>query len=99
MAGLALPKHWFGKLRPEENDQAYTDCNKCYELVQHKVAAKAAVTSGCNSTVVKLSFQMYKKPRVVQVHKANTELIPANGGMLAGCGFAVHYLKAMIKED
>eukprot|EP00972_Heterocapsa_arctica_P066080 9748144-Heterocapsa_arctica.AAC.1 len=42
---------------------------------------------------------MYKKPRVVQVHKANTELIPANGGILDGCGFAVHYLKAMIKED
>eukprot|EP00972_Heterocapsa_arctica_P080817 11909832-Heterocapsa_arctica.AAC.1 len=23
-----------------------------------------------------------------QVHKANTELVPANGGILAGCGFA-----------
>eukprot|EP00972_Heterocapsa_arctica_P003384 505018-Heterocapsa_arctica.AAC.1 len=31
---------------------------------------------------------MYKKPRVVQVHKASTELIPATGGILAGCGFA-----------
>eukprot|EP00972_Heterocapsa_arctica_P062760 9257156-Heterocapsa_arctica.AAC.1 len=42
---------------------------------------------------------MYKKHRLVQVHTANTDLIPANGGILAGCGFAVHYLKAMIKED
>eukprot|EP00972_Heterocapsa_arctica_P045617 6733200-Heterocapsa_arctica.AAC.1 len=35
---------------------------------------------------------MYKKPRLIQVHKANTELVPANGGILAGCGFAVHYI-------
>eukprot|EP00972_Heterocapsa_arctica_P044190 6523019-Heterocapsa_arctica.AAC.1 len=42
---------------------------------------------------------MYKKPRLIQVHKANTDLVPANGGILAGCGFAVHYLKTMIKVD
>eukprot|EP00972_Heterocapsa_arctica_P035854 5273584-Heterocapsa_arctica.AAC.1 len=42
---------------------------------------------------------MYKKHRLIQVHKANTELVPANGGILAGCGFAVHYLKATIKVD
>eukprot|EP00972_Heterocapsa_arctica_P047837 7056020-Heterocapsa_arctica.AAC.1 len=39
---------------------AYIDCSKCYELAKHSVAAKAAVKSGCNSAVVKLSFQMYK---------------------------------------
>eukprot|EP00972_Heterocapsa_arctica_P032269 4756342-Heterocapsa_arctica.AAC.1 len=33
------------------------------------------------------------------MHKANTELVPANGGILVGCGFAVHYLKATIKVD
>eukprot|EP00972_Heterocapsa_arctica_P022943 3374873-Heterocapsa_arctica.AAC.1 len=42
---------------------------------------------------------MYKKHRLKQVHKANTDLVPANGGILAGCSFAVHYLKAMIKVD
>eukprot|EP00972_Heterocapsa_arctica_P086028 12677819-Heterocapsa_arctica.AAC.1 len=30
---------------------AYIDCSKCYELVKHSVAAKAAVDTGCNSTV------------------------------------------------
>eukprot|EP00972_Heterocapsa_arctica_P057615 8500152-Heterocapsa_arctica.AAC.1 len=42
---------------------------------------------------------MCKKHRLIQVHKANTDLVPANGGNLGGCGFAVHYLKAMIKVD
>eukprot|EP00972_Heterocapsa_arctica_P022438 3300504-Heterocapsa_arctica.AAC.1 len=42
---------------------------------------------------------MYKKDRLIQVHKANTELVPADGGILAGCGFAVHFLKATIKVD
>eukprot|EP00972_Heterocapsa_arctica_P111738 16427829-Heterocapsa_arctica.AAC.1 len=42
---------------------------------------------------------MYKKDRLIQVHKANTDLAPADGGILAGCGFAVHYLKATIKVD
>eukprot|EP00972_Heterocapsa_arctica_P018715 2768944-Heterocapsa_arctica.AAC.1 len=35
---------------------AYIDCSKCYELVKHSVAAKSAVQTGCNSTVVKLAF-------------------------------------------
>eukprot|EP00972_Heterocapsa_arctica_P091484 13496807-Heterocapsa_arctica.AAC.1 len=42
---------------------------------------------------------MYKKPRLIQVHKASTDLAPANGGIVAGCGFAVHYLKEMSKVD
>eukprot|EP00972_Heterocapsa_arctica_P100362 14799882-Heterocapsa_arctica.AAC.1 len=78
---------------------AYIDCSKCYELVKHSVAAKAAVDAGCNSTVVKLLFGMYKKDRLIQVHKANTDLVPADGEILAGCGFAVHCLKATIKVD
>eukprot|EP00972_Heterocapsa_arctica_P058292 8600125-Heterocapsa_arctica.AAC.1 len=35
----------------------------------------------------------------MQAHKANTEGIPANGGILAGFGYAVHFLKAMIKVE
>eukprot|EP00972_Heterocapsa_arctica_P077954 11496023-Heterocapsa_arctica.AAC.1 len=42
---------------------------------------------------------MYKKDRLIQVPKANTDPVPADGGILAGCGFAVHYLKATIKVD
>eukprot|EP00972_Heterocapsa_arctica_P012797 1881344-Heterocapsa_arctica.AAC.1 len=44
---------------------AYTDCSKCYERVDHKVAATAAVNTGCNSTIVALSFDMYRTPRVI----------------------------------
>eukprot|EP00972_Heterocapsa_arctica_P100254 14783547-Heterocapsa_arctica.AAC.1 len=76
---------------------AYIDCNKCDERDEHTVAAKAAVETGCNSTILSLSFVMYRTPRVMQVHKSNTDGIPANRGILAGCGYAVHYLKAMIK--
>eukprot|EP00972_Heterocapsa_arctica_P026010 3829236-Heterocapsa_arctica.AAC.1 len=67
---------------------AYIDSGKCYELVKQSVAAKAAVETACNSTIVTLSFGMYKKHRLIQVHKANTEIVPANCGILAGCGFA-----------
>eukprot|EP00972_Heterocapsa_arctica_P058429 8619684-Heterocapsa_arctica.AAC.1 len=42
---------------------AYIYCSKCYERVNHKVAATAAVKTGCNSTIVSLSFAMYKTPR------------------------------------
>ena len=42
---------------------------------------------------------MYKMDRVIQVHKSNTEPIEAQRGILAGCAYAVHYLKAMIKEQ
>eukprot|EP00972_Heterocapsa_arctica_P004696 696398-Heterocapsa_arctica.AAC.1 len=38
-------------------------------------------------------------PRILQVHKSNTQPIEANGGILAGCAFAVNILKAMIKHD
>eukprot|EP00972_Heterocapsa_arctica_P026337 3877116-Heterocapsa_arctica.AAC.1 len=73
--------------------------DKCYETFDHKVAATAAVKTGCNSTIVALSFEIYRTPRVIQVHKSNTEPIEANRGILAGYGYAVHYLKAMIKEE
>eukprot|EP00972_Heterocapsa_arctica_P087403 12889980-Heterocapsa_arctica.AAC.1 len=42
---------------------------------------------------------MYKTPRIVQVRKSNTQPIEANRGIFAGCVFAVHFLKSMIKED
>eukprot|EP00972_Heterocapsa_arctica_P016828 2484563-Heterocapsa_arctica.AAC.1 len=73
--------------------------SQCDERVDHKVAATAAVQTGCNSTIVALSFEMYRTPRIIQVHKSNTDPIEANRGILAGCGYAVHYLKAMINEE
>eukprot|EP00972_Heterocapsa_arctica_P085626 12620061-Heterocapsa_arctica.AAC.1 len=59
----------------------------------------AAVKTGCNSTIVAISFAMYKTPRIIQVHESNTQPIEANRGILAGSAYAVHYLKDMIKED
>eukprot|EP00972_Heterocapsa_arctica_P115928 16450423-Heterocapsa_arctica.AAC.1 len=41
---------------------------------------------------------MYKTPRIVQVHKSNTQPIEANRGILAGCAYAVNIRKAMIKQ-
>eukprot|EP00972_Heterocapsa_arctica_P046739 6898329-Heterocapsa_arctica.AAC.1 len=78
---------------------AYIDRSKCYERVDHKVAAAAAVKTGCNSTIVALSFEMYRTSRIILVHKSNTEPIEANRGIVAGCGYAAPYLKAMIKEE
>eukprot|EP00972_Heterocapsa_arctica_P096608 14253447-Heterocapsa_arctica.AAC.1 len=45
---------------------AYIYCSKCYEIVDHRVAATAAVKTGCNSTIVTLSFDMYRTPRIIQ---------------------------------
>eukprot|EP00972_Heterocapsa_arctica_P036272 5338036-Heterocapsa_arctica.AAC.1 len=74
----------FARLKGRHFAAAYIDCSKCYERVEHKVAAKAAVTTGCNSTIVSLSFSMYRTPRVIQVRKSNTDGIPANRAILAG---------------
>eukprot|EP00972_Heterocapsa_arctica_P032215 4747695-Heterocapsa_arctica.AAC.1 len=78
---------------------AYIDCSKCSERVEHKVAAEAAIATDCNKTIVALAFGMYRKPRVIQVHKANTEGIPVDSEMIARYGYAVHFLKAMIKVE
>eukprot|EP00972_Heterocapsa_arctica_P110605 16285654-Heterocapsa_arctica.AAC.1 len=86
-------------IRGKHVSVAYIDCSKCYERVDHKSAATAAVKTGCNSTLVALSFDMYKTPRIMQVHKSNTQPIEANRGILAGCAFAAQFLKSMIKED
>eukprot|EP00972_Heterocapsa_arctica_P020420 3012856-Heterocapsa_arctica.AAC.1 len=108
MADSVHLKLWFGELRLEENWRdlqgniswrPYIDCSKCYERVDHNVAATAAVKTGCNSRIFGLSFEMYKIPRIIQVHKSNTEPIEANRGTLAGRGYAVHYITAMIKEE
>eukprot|EP00972_Heterocapsa_arctica_P019798 2920765-Heterocapsa_arctica.AAC.1 len=56
------------KIRGKHFSAACIDCSKCYERVDHKSAATAAVATGCKSTIVALSFDMYKTPRIVQVH-------------------------------
>eukprot|EP00972_Heterocapsa_arctica_P109408 16110446-Heterocapsa_arctica.AAC.1 len=86
------------KLRGKYFSAAYIDCSKCYERVNHKVAAQAALDTGCDPTIAALAFNMYKTPRILQVHKSNTQPIEANGGILAGCAYAVTILKSMIKQ-
>jgi len=41
---------------------------------------------------------MYRKTRTVQVHGAVTEPIQPERGILAGCGIAVHHLKASVNH-
>eukprot|EP00972_Heterocapsa_arctica_P105855 15594075-Heterocapsa_arctica.AAC.1 len=66
------------KIRGKHFSAAYIDCSKCHERVDHNSAASAAVDTGCNSTIVALSFNIYKTPRIVQVHKSNAQPIEAN---------------------
>eukprot|EP00972_Heterocapsa_arctica_P090475 13348346-Heterocapsa_arctica.AAC.1 len=44
------------KIRGKYVSAAYIDRSKCYERVDHKAAANAAVDTGCNPTIVALSF-------------------------------------------
>ena len=41
-------------------------------------------------------MDMYGAPRIIQAHGAHSGLVEVNRGMLAGCGFAVHFLKAIV---
>eukprot|EP00972_Heterocapsa_arctica_P001006 141676-Heterocapsa_arctica.AAC.1 len=64
----------FGRLRPEGSwlrsresiSAAYIHCSKCYERVDHRDAATAAVKTGCNSTIVALYFDTYRTSRIIQ---------------------------------
>eukprot|EP00972_Heterocapsa_arctica_P066471 9808880-Heterocapsa_arctica.AAC.1 len=44
------------KIRGKYFSAAYIDCSKCYERVNHIVAATAAIETGCDPTIVALSF-------------------------------------------
>eukprot|EP00972_Heterocapsa_arctica_P065213 9627016-Heterocapsa_arctica.AAC.1 len=71
-------------IRGKNFSAAYNDCSKCYERVDHNSAATTAVNTGCNSTIVALSFDMCKTSRIIQVHKSTAQPIEANRGILAG---------------
>eukprot|EP00972_Heterocapsa_arctica_P064440 9510614-Heterocapsa_arctica.AAC.1 len=44
------------RLKGRQFVAAYIDCVKCYERADHKVAAAAAIATGCNRTIVALAF-------------------------------------------
>ena len=77
---------------------AYFDCSKCYERVRHDVAIKDALDTGCDPVIVALCFAMYGQKRTISVHGAEIRGVNADRGLLAGCGFAVHYLKAVANK-
>eukprot|EP00972_Heterocapsa_arctica_P108198 15934276-Heterocapsa_arctica.AAC.1 len=66
------------KITGKRSSAAFIDCSKCYERVDHRVAATEAAKTGCNSTIVALSFDMYGTYRIIQVRKSNTQPIEAN---------------------
>eukprot|EP00972_Heterocapsa_arctica_P096880 14292851-Heterocapsa_arctica.AAC.1 len=39
------------KIRGKSFSAAYIDCSKCYERVNHKVAATAAINTGCDPAI------------------------------------------------
>ena len=77
---------------------AFLDCVKCYEVLEHQLAYDATVAEGCDPAIADMSFDMYRKTRTVQVHGAATELIAPERGIFAGCGIAVHHLKAPVNH-
>ena len=56
------------------------------------------MAEGCDPAIADMSFDMYRKTRTVQVHGAATELIAPERVVLAGCGIAVHHLKASVNH-
>eukprot|EP00972_Heterocapsa_arctica_P079732 11748284-Heterocapsa_arctica.AAC.1 len=61
---------------------AYIDCNECYGRVNRRIAVGAALKIGCDRTIVAVAFGMYRIPRIIQVHKANTGRIPVDRGIM-----------------
>jgi len=78
---------------------AYFDCSKCYERVRHDIAIGDGLETGRGPTIVALCFAMYGEHKTISAHGADVRGIHADRGLLAGCGFAVHYLKAMMDKE
>merc|ERR1711940_81066 len=74
----------------------YLDCSKCYERVRHVQAAEAAKGSGCPEQVVNLAFSMYAGKRHITIHGCLVDPVEGFSGLIAGCGFAVFFLKTYL---
>lgn len=59
---------------------------------------EAALVTGFDPAIVALSFAMHKVPRTISDHGAETSGVRADRGLLAGCGFAVRFLKAILNK-
>ena len=72
----------------------YMDCYKCYERVSYAVAVSQATATGCPGQVVNLVFAIHQSSRHISIHGAMAKPVRGFSGLIAGCGFAVHMLKA-----
>ena len=54
--------------------------------------------TGCDAVAVALCFAMYGQRGIISAQGAEVRGVKADRGLLAGCGFAVHYLKAMVNK-
>jgi ribonuclease HI len=74
----------------------FLDCSKCYERVRHDSAAERAVRAGAPAPIIRLAFDMYTAERRLSVHGAIGRPVQVRNGLVAGCAFAVHILKAYL---
>ena len=74
----------------------YLDCHKCYERVPRLKAAHSAQISGCPGQIVNLVFALYAGTRHLSVHGAISQTCGGHTGLIAGCGFAVRFLRAFL---
>ncbi len=77
---------------------ALLDCSKCYERVNHAVAARAVVRERFPARPAQLALDIYGASRFVRVAGATAEPRRPVSGIVAGCGFAVGILQAVLAE-
>ena len=59
-------------------------------------AAQAAALTGCPGTTINMAFSLYGGTRHLLVHGAVSPPCGGRTGLVAGCGFAVHFLRAFL---
>ena len=74
----------------------YLDCSKCYERAPRRQASEKARSTGCPYPIVNLVFGLYEGDRRLSVHSAISQRCGGAAGLIVGCGFAVHILKAYL---
>jgi hypothetical protein len=60
------------------------------------MALRTAAQTGCPRVILNLVFSLYGGPRRLLVHGAVSNPCGGNTGLIAGCGYAVHLLRAYL---
>ena len=82
--------------RGEHEASMLLDLEKCYETVGFQRTFEAARAEGCSVLLLWLAFSMYMQPRVVALEGALSAEVRAARGIVAGCGFATTWLRALM---